>query len=259
MTENCTELPCEDFVLTFDSASLVQPEPRNLFCALLDVRDLGGDVYAVQLALPELDAPLFYAGQYALLSRLDGEQAAFSIANSPENNYLEFHILAREESPIQLLQDIRQQQGVCVTLPFGDVHTRNIEADKPLLLIAASTGMSQIHSLVEFLTQHGFASPIHIYWGARFESDLYKVPAFDRWQTNSNLHMHTIISDDESWLGRCGLLYEAICADISQLEQYQVIASGSPAMVYATFDALCAVGMQPEQMQADVFAYAPRD
>ncbi|MFT0211492.1 CDP-6-deoxy-delta-3,4-glucoseen reductase [Pseudomonas sp. F1_0610] len=246
--------------MTFDSASLAQLEPRNLFCALLDVRDLGGDVYAVQLALPECERPLFYAGQYALLSRLDGEQSAFSIANPPEElSGLEFHILAREESPIQLLQDIRQQQGVCVALPFGDVHTQSIQKDKPLLLIAASTGMSQIHSLVESLTQHHFMQPIHIYWGARFASDLYKLPAFPRWKQYDNVHMHTIISHDENWMGRSGLLYEAICADISQLEQYQVIASGSPAMVYATFDALCAAGMQPEQMQADVFAYAPRD
>jgi len=30
-------------------------------------------------------------------------------------------------------------------------------------------------------------------------------------------------------------------------------------MVYATLDALLAAGMQREQMQADVFDYAPRD
>ena len=42
------------------------------------------------------------------------------------------------------------------------------------------------------------------------------------------------------------------------LSDYRVMVSGSPAMVYGTFDALVAAGMQPEQMQADVFAYAPR-
>lgn len=55
-----------------------------------------------------------------------------------------------------------------------------------------------------------------------------------------------------------GMLYEAVCLDIEHLSDYRVIVSGSPAMVYGTFDALVAAGMQPEQMHADVFAYAPR-
>ena len=34
--------------------------------------------------------------------------------------------------------------------------------------------------------------------------------------------------------------------------------SGSPAMIYATLDALVSAGMDAHQMRADVFAYAPR-
>lgn len=241
--------------MTCDSLPAVQ----NLFCALRDIQDLGADVYAVRLALPENQpAPYYYAGQYALLTRLDGEQAAFSIASAEGSPYLEFHILAREASPISLLDDIRSQQGVCVQLPFGDVHRLSLDFTKPLLLIAASTGMSQMHSLIETLRVQGFTQQIHLYWGARLESDLYHVPNFTQWLTMGQLHFHKIISHDDNWLGRKGLLYEAVCADIAQLSDYQVVASGSPAMVYATFDALCAAGMQPAQMQADVFSYAPR-
>ena len=37
-----------------------------------------------------------------------------------------------------------------------------------------------------------------------------------------------------------------------------VYASGSPAMIYGTHDALVSAGMDPHQMRADVFAYCPR-
>jgi len=37
-----------------------------------------------------------------------------------------------------------------------------------------------------------------------------------------------------------------------------VYGSGSPAMIYATLDALVEAGMDAHQMRADVFAYAPR-
>ncbi len=73
-----------------------------------------------------------------------------------------------------------------------------------------------------------------------------------------NLHLHKIVSDLCGWQGRCGLLHEAVCEDFAELAGLRVYASGSPAMVYGTLDALVAAGMDPHQMRADVFAYAPR-
>jgi CDP-4-dehydro-6-deoxyglucose reductase len=54
------------------------------------------------------------------------------------------------------------------------------------------------------------------------------------------------------------MLHEAVCEDISNLKDVHVYASGSPAMIYATLDALVEAGMDAHQMRADVFAYAPR-
>lgn len=48
------------------------------------------------------------------------------------------------------------------------------------------------------------------------------------------------------------------CVRISDLKALHVYASGSPAMVYGTLDALVEAGMDAHQMRADVFAYAPR-
>jgi CDP-4-dehydro-6-deoxyglucose reductase len=67
-----------------------------------------------------------------------------------------------------------------------------------------------------------------------------------------------VVSDACGWKGRCGLLHEAVCEDFPDLKALHVYASGSPAMVYATLDALVAAGMDAHQMRADVFAYAPR-
>ncbi|MFU1921632.1 hypothetical protein ACM6PT_31535, partial [Klebsiella pneumoniae] len=54
-------------------------------------------------------------------------------------------------------------------------------------------------------------------------------------------------------------LHEAVREDFADLSSLHVYASGSPAMVYATLDALVEAGMDAHQMRADVFAYAPRD
>lgn len=74
-----------------------------------------------------------------------------------------------------------------------------------------------------------------------------------------NLFLHRVVSDLCGWEGRCGLLHEAVREDFADLSSLHVYASGSPAMVYATLDALVEAGMDAHQMRADVFAYAPRD
>ena len=227
-------------------------------CQLVSVTPLGADVFSVRLRLPEGQNIAYRAGQYLLLERENGEYNAFSIASAPQQGGdLELHILARDNVAVDLLKYLEKEQIAHINMPFGDVHL--VGADqRPLLLIAAGTGMAQVHSLVEYCRATEFNQPIHVYWGARVASDFYALDNLAAWQAMPNLHFHQIVSEDTGWTGRTGLLYEAVCSDISHLTDYRVIVCGSPAMVYGTLDALVAAGMQAEQMLADAFAYAPR-
>jgi len=126
------------------------------------------------------------------------------------------------------------------------------------VLIAAGTGMAQMHSLIEHCRATGFKHPVHLYWGVRRPEDFYEIEHWDQWLQLPNLFLHKVVSDLCGWEGRCGLLHEAVCEDIHDLKGVHVYASGSPAMIYGTLDALVAAGMDAHQMRADVFAYAPR-
>lgn len=227
-------------------------------CQLVSVTPLGADVFSVRLCLPDDQTVPYRAGQYLLLERENGESSAFSIASAPQQGRdLELHILARDNVAVDLLKYIQKERVAHILMPFGDVHLEGLD-ERPLLLIAAGTGLAQVHSLVEHCRATGFSLPIHVYWGSRLADDFYAFDILPTWQGMDNLHFHQIVSEDLGWTGRTGLLYEAVCSDIQHLADYRVIACGSPAMVYGTFDALVAAGMQPEQMLADVFAYAPR-
>ncbi len=227
-------------------------------CQLVSVTPLGADVFSVHLRLPAGKMVRYHAGQYMLVEREGGESSAFSIASAPQQGReLELHILARNNVAVDLLKQLQKERIARVQMPFGNVHLAGAD-EHPLLLIAAGTGMAQMHSIIEYCRTTQFSLPIHVYWGARVAEDFYTLKNLPAWQAMSNLHFHQIVSEDTGWTGRTGLLYEAICSDIKNLTDYRVIASGSPAMVYGTLDALVAAGMQPGQMQADVFAYAPR-
>ena len=255
----CLAKPLTDCELQWDGVLAAHQLPRvKVACQLVSVTPLGADVFSVHLRLPAGKEVRYHAGQYLLLERENGESSAFSIASAPQQGReLELHILARDNVAVDLLTYLQKERVAHVQMPLGDVHLAGMD-ERPLLLIAAGTGLAQVHSIVEHCRATGFSLPIHVYWGSRVADDFYTFDALSAWQSMSNLHFHQIVSEDTSWTGRTGMLYEAVCSDIQHLNDYRVIACGSPAMVYGTLDALVAAGMQPEQMLADAFAYAPR-
>jgi CDP-4-dehydro-6-deoxyglucose reductase len=255
----CLAEPLQDCVLHWDGVLAPGELPvRELACQVVACDELGGDVFRLRLSAPAGKVPRYHAGQYLLLQRDGDDYAAFSLASAPQSGReLELHVLARDEATVALLEQVQAKGLVRVKLPFGDTHLAELP-DGPLVLIAAGTGMAQMHSLIEHCRTSGFAHPVHLYWGARRPEDFYQLENWVQWQQVPNLFLHQVVSDQCGWQGRCGLLHEAVREDFSDLKALHVYASGSPAMVYATLDALVEAGMDAHQMRADVFAYAPR-
>ncbi len=256
----CLAEPLEDCVLHWDGVLAPGELPvREFSCQIVSCTAVGGDVYRLCLRAPAGKLPRYHAGQYLLLQRAEDDYTAFSLASAPHaGRDLELHILARDDDTQALIKRLQQQGFVRVQLPFGDTHLAELP-DGPLVLIAAGTGMAQMHSLIEHCRQAGFKYPVHLYWGARNPDDFYDLPHWADWQKLENLTLHKVVSDQCGWQGRCGLLHEAVSEDFSDLKPLHVYASGSPPMVYGTLDALVDAGMDAHQMRADVFAYAPRD
>ncbi|WP_339904229.1 CDP-6-deoxy-delta-3,4-glucoseen reductase [Pseudomonas guineae] len=255
----CLAEPLQDCVLHWDGVLAPGELPVLEFaCQVVACDDLGGDVFRLRLSTPAGRVPRYHAGQYLLLQRDGDDYAAFSLASAPHcGRELELHVLARDKATIALVTQLQSTGLVRVKLPFGDTHLAELP-DGPLVLIAAGTGMAQMHSLIEHCRAIGFAHPVHLYWGARRPEDFYEVGHWAQWLQVPNLFLHQVVSDQCGWQGRCGLLHEAVREDFVDLNALHVYASGSPAMVYATLDALVDAGMDAHQMRADVFAYAPR-
>jgi len=255
----CIAEPLEDCVLLWDGVLALGELPvRSFACQLSECVPVGGDVWRVRLRAPAGKPPRYHAGQYLMIEREGGDKSAFSLASAPHaGRDLEMHVLVREASAQNLIAQLQHTGMARVELPFGDTHLAELP-DGPLVLIAAGTGMAQMHSLIEHCRAQGFKHPVHLYWGVRRPEDFYQIEHWDQWESLPNLFLHKVVSDLCGWEGRCGMLHEAVCEDIADLAGVHVYASGSPAMIYATLDALVAAGMDAHQMRADVFAYAPR-
>lgn len=266
----CTSVPVSDCWVNIKGLKRPgEQEVKRLNCDIAQIEKLNKDVYRVSLVLPATasQSVSYYAGQYLEIVMPDGQQAAFSIGSAPEaGRNLELHVRHAPESELSsaILAHLQSSKSVEVELPKGDCYLQaaNFTVEQTIILAAASTGFSQVKSMMEHLLASGVKNPIHIYWGARIAADLYLSELPKQWAAeNDNVTYHPVVSepgDSCGWTGRVDLLPDAIKHDFATLESVEVYASGSPPMVYALLDACEEKGLQQVQMHSDVFAYAPR-
>ena len=266
----CTSVPVSDCWVNIKGLKRPgEQEVKRLNCDIAQIEKLNSDVYRVSLVLPATasQSVSYCAGQYLEIVMPDGQQAAFSIGSAPEaGRNLELHVRLAPESELStaILTHLQNSNSVEVELPKGDCYLQaaSVAAGQTIILAAASTGFSQAKSMMEHLLASGVTNPIHIYWGARVAADLYLPDLPKQWAAeNNNVTYHPVVSepgDSCGWTGRVDLLPSAIKHDFVTLDNVEVYASGSPAMVYALLDACEEKGLKQMQMHSDVFAYAPR-
>lgn len=204
----------------------------------------------------------FHAGQY--LEVLDGDvRYPFSIASSSlDATRLELHVRPTPNSPdsdaFERLLD--ESSSLVIDIPKGKCF---LEAapEGPLLLIAASTGVTQMKSIIEQLLPGGLKYPTYLYWGVVSDEDLYLSELCQDWSLDPNFHFIPVVSEPKTspnWRGKTGLVGEVALQDFTTVEDFTVVVGGSPNMVYATLDMFTARGLPESNMMSDVFDYAPR-
>lgn len=244
---------------------------KQYHCQIDSISYFNEDTRKLVLKLPE---PVdFKAGQYLELM-LPSKKCPFSIANAPhaDNDVIELHIRptpgSEDSVQIEKLLD-SEALSVDIEMPKGDCF---LEAapHNPLILLAASTGVTQMKSIIEFLLPGGLKQPTYLYWGVVSDRDLYLEEVIRTWESDPDFHYVPVVSEPDTspnWQGRTGLVGDAVLADvdsselpgINSLEHVSVVVSGGPGMVYACLDAFVERGMPEDRMISDIFSYAPRN
>ena len=233
---------------------------------VLAVHKLPGDVSQVVLQTADKQLLSFNAGQYLMLHRQNLPDFAYSIASSPipTTDTLELHIqcYVGSQTSGEIVRFFEENTQVEVTLPLGECYLDQADMpDAPMVFIAASTGFSQIKSMIEFYMTTHHSYPCFFYWGARQPDGFYMPHLPMQWAKAASMEYHPVVSGlqgDGEWGGRFGLLYEAVLEDRAQFTNAHFYIGGSPTMVYATVDALVAAGFSESKMHSDAFDYAPR-
>jgi CDP-4-dehydro-6-deoxyglucose reductase/ferredoxin-NAD(P)+ reductase (naphthalene dioxygenase ferredoxin-specific) len=254
----CRAQPLTDCRVAWLDEDEEQPDlpVRTYRTRVVAVDNATDDIRQIRLEVEAGETVAFKAGQYAQVT-FDGVPARdYSMANQPGRSYLEFHIrhVPGGATSEHVARSLRIGDEVSVRGPLGSAFLRE-QHTGPILAVAGGSGLAPIKSIVETGLMRGLRQPIHLYFGARTERDLYLVEHFSLLaETYDNLRFTPVLSQESrSDRFRTGLVTDAIVSDVGDLDGWKAYMAGPPAMIDAAGAMFRQRGLRGEDIHADVF------
>ncbi|MGH8455881.1 MAG: 2Fe-2S iron-sulfur cluster-binding protein [Stenotrophobium sp.] len=260
----CLARPACDLELDLHQpAQLEELRPRQLPARVLSRELLAHDVIGLKLKLPKGEKFRYLPGQYIDILLDGGRRRSFSIANAPDVNgaseTLELHLRITPGGRFAQFVQTEMPERTILRFegPLGAFYIRE-DSDRPILLMAGGTGFSPAHAMAEDLLAKSGTRPIHLFWGARMQRDLYLDAKVRTWAAQYPRFLYTpVLSEpDADWRGKTGLVHEALLRAYPDLRGYEVYLSGPPVMVQAGKRSFAAAGLDADHLFYDSFDYA---
>ncbi len=229
---------------------------RRLDCKVAKLDRLTHDIIGVTLAIEKGGPFVFTAGQFARVTFPGQKTRDYSMASRPDQAELVFHIRHMQGGHVSAYVANELEVGTPVTVegPAGIAHLKEAHTG-PIVAIAGGSGLAPIASIVETALHKGRRGPIHLYFGARDEQDVYLEDHFKALAAkHPNLSYHVVLSQASgATQRRTGFLHDAVAADFQSLDGAKAYVAGPPVMVEAVTPVLVAKKMRREDIHADAF------
>jgi CDP-4-dehydro-6-deoxyglucose reductase, E3 len=259
----CVGRPRGDLLIDVQEISRAdQVVTRRLPARVERLDRVSAEVMVLSIRLPAVERLQFFAGQYLDVFLDDGRRRSFSIANAPhDDDLIELHVRLVEGGTFssEVFSAMQVSSLLRIEAPLGTFFVRGAVA-RPQLMVAGGTGFAPIKSIIEDQLHAGLEQPIHLYWGARDEADLYMLDRVRGWtKADRRIEFTPVLSGVEAaWTGRSGLVHEAVLTDRDDLSGCDVYAAGPPAMIEAIRASFIARGLPEQQLFYDSFEFALR-
>ncbi len=234
---------------------------KILPCRVVKLEQLSHDVVRVYLKLPASERLQFFAGQYIDILLRNGLRRSFSIANPPhDDEFIELHIRQIEGGRFTGdMSNLKEKAILRIQGPLGNFYLRE-DSTRPIILMAGGTGFGPIKGIIEHALTEKLTRPMHLYWGVRAKQDLYLDDLARGWAEQYENFLYTPLlsqpKPEDEWQGRRGYVPRAVVQDYPDLTDYEVYASGPPAMVQEGHVLLTKHNLAIENFYADPFEFA---
>lgn len=261
----CRSVPWSDCeVAWLDADDFAVHAQRRLDCRVATVIDATHDIRILRLEIVAGGPFDYSAGQYASLTFADLPARDFSMAGRPDQqspdqpnkDQIEFHIRCIAGGTVSgfVADGLAPGDPVRVEGPFGAAFLRTGHRG-PIIALAGGSGLAPIKSIVETALAQGMTQPIHLYFGARNEDDVYLEDHFRALAAaHANLRYEVILSEPRDATDRrTGFLHDALATDHHDLDGAKVYLAGPPVMVEAATTVARELGVRRQDCHADAF------
>lgn len=253
-------------LLNYDEDTLTTWIPAKKVAGTVSALDsLTHDIRRLDVALQE---PLvFRAGQYVDITIPGaGITRSYSMANSPgDPQTLSFVIKVYSDGAFsrRLAEDeLKVGAPLEVNGPFG-MSFRDENHEGPMLLVGGGSGMAPVWSILNDLVASGRQKPVHFYYGARAERDLFFADEIAEIAEKLNdFRFIPALSEPaagDTWSGATGLIHELVARDFPEVGGYrnmEAYACGPPPMVDAVLPVFQKMGIDADHTHLDKFTPA---
>lgn len=200
-------------------------------------------------------AMTFTPGQYATFIIDSQTRRQYSFA-SPCTNPKEFEIVV-DVTPMGLGSKFFLEKNVGdaieILAPLGTFHL-DIPTT-PIFFVATGTGIVPFRTMIEEYVTHGGTEKIFLYWGLRFEEDIFWKDILEGWQEVYKNFQYSIIlsKPSDSWQGKIGHVTEHIQEEIQGLETHTFYLCGNRHMISDVKTDLLAHKVPEDHIKTEMF------
>lgn len=228
---------------------------RDAVCRVTAVEAVTHDTRIVRLRVQKGGPFDFAAGQYARVAFPGFDPRDYSIASRPGDRDLAFHIRNIGSGPSAFVAtELAEGDRVTVRGPFGEAYLR-ASRPGPIVALGGGSGLGQMAAIAEEALARGHRAPVHLYFGARDERDVYLEERMgllvDQYP---NFRFVPVLSEPTGPTERrTGLVTDALYADAPDLTDAVGYLAGPPPMVEAATKVLNDLGVAADDIHADAF------
>lgn len=205
--------------------------------SITEVEHVTPSIVRIRAEAPDASLFAFNAGQYAHVSINGLPGRDFSLANTPEELALEFHVRDMG-TPVshEIKANAALGQGISVRGPYGEAHLREGETN-PMICMGGGSGLAPIESIVRTALLFGMSQPITVYACARSQAELYDIERLEKIASDADhVRIHAVVSEAENAVSsdfRRGFAHDVLVEDFADLSGHTIHVCGPPAMVSA--------------------------
>ncbi len=235
---------------------MVFPKPHHCTAVVSSKIKLTENVYLVTFAMKDPPTLEFVAGQTMMLHIAEGINRSMSIASPPSETHsiLMCHDISPMGPGSKWTLGLSVGDGVSFMAPLG-AFVLDRESPRKKVFVATGTGVVPFRSMLLDYFEGGGTTEATLYWGLRFEEDIYwreEFTALSQKYPNFRF-VFTLSKPTEHWSGNKGRVTDHVFSGEKNLPTCDVYLCGSKEMVGEIKGKLLALNVPKEQIKQELF------